>query len=208
MFKLTHSLPERYWVACSGGVDSMAALHFLSRPSSRKRLCGVAHINHGTGEYADKAQKFVEDYCQDNKIFFLTATVTSAPLSGDSPEDFWRTARYSVLKSVPNEWPVVLGHNFDDCVEEYLMCTLVRGYTGTIAYQYKNCVRPFRLWKRKDIEGYVERNNIPYIEDPSNADTRFKRNFIRHEIAPKALELNPGLYKIVRQLMYKQERKE
>jgi len=170
MFKLTHKLPDKYWVVCSGGIDSMSVLHFLNKPSSRDKLLGVIHVNHHTGAYSEKAEKFVVDYCKKNNIHILVGDIKGEPLSG-SKEEFWREARYAIFDKVPDGHPIILAHNFDDCLEEYIMCTMVRGFRGTIPYQRGRCIRPFRLWKRTDIENYTERYDVEYVEDPTNKNT-------------------------------------
>lgn len=197
--KLTHKLPRKYWIAVSGGIDSMAALHWLNKRSRRSSLLGLLHVNHNTGEFANEAEKFVRQFGLDNDIPVDVLSIKDNPPKGVSKEAWWRDKRYEFFKSF--EAPIILGHNFDDCLEEYIMCTMVRGYSSTIAYSNENCVRPFRLWKRKDISKYMRDNSFSHIEDPSNKETNFKRNYIRHEIVPKIKELNPGVYNIVRRLI-------
>ncbi len=53
----------------------------------------------------------------------------------------------------------------DDSLEEYIMCTMVRGFSGTIPYAHGNfCIRPFRLWKRRDIEIYAQSGFVDFSE--------------------------------------------
>ena len=85
------------------------------------------------------------------------------------------------------------------------MCMMVRGFQGTIPYSHGRCIRPFRLWKRKEIEEYAERHSVMFIKDPSNADTQYTRNYIRKNIVPHALKINPGLYKIVKRVIKVQD---
>ena len=202
MFKLTHPLPNKYWVAVSGGMDSMAVLNWLNKPSRRESLLGVMHVNHMTGFFANDAAQLVRLWCEQLNIKVKYLLLEEQPPQGESKEAWWRDRRYEFFHSV-NE-PVILAHNFNDCLEEYIMCTMVRGYQATIPYANKNCVRPFRLWKRADIENFMKWYGFPWEEDPSNQDTKYKRNFIRHEIVPKVLELNPGVFNIVERLIREQ----
>ena len=203
MFKLTHKLPRKYWVAVSGGIDSMSVLHWLRKPS-RNGLLGVVHIDHHT-RHAEDARKFVEDFCREERIECLTFEIEGIPPPGESKELYWREQRYHIFKNVlAGDDPVILAHNFDDCLEEYLMNVMVRGFMDTIPYSHARCVRPFRLWKKRDIAEYAFKNNVPFIVDPSNSDTRYKRNFIRKYIVPRALTLNPGIYNIVQKLIERQ----
>lgn len=180
----------------------MSALHFLRKPS-RNGLLGVVHINHGT-PHAKEAELFVKSFCKMTHLPIMSYKIPGDPPKGKSKECWWRDQRYSCFNSVLGKAPIILAHNFDDCLEEYLMCTIVRDYRGTIPYSHGRCIRPFRLWKRKDIEEYANRNSVMFIEDPSNKDTQFTRNYIRKNIVPHALKINPGLYKIVKRVMKEQ----
>lgn len=197
MFKLLYQLPEKCFVACSGGVDSMSALHFLAR-----RVDRVLHVNHNTGIFADHSEVLVKKYCERNNFPLTVHTISSHPPEGKSKEEWWREQRYNFFKQYDH--PVVLAHQLDDCVEEYLMCVLVRGFSSTIPYSHANCIRPFRMWPKEEIIAYAEKNGIPYVQDPSNQDVKYKRNYIRHKILPEVLNLNPGVANIVRRLMEKE----
>lgn len=206
-FKLTHPLPEKCLVAVSGGVDSMVALHWLDKVPGR--VAGVVHLNHNTGLFADRAESKVRGTVADLGIPFRGRKLHRGVEEGHSPENWWREQRYRWFKEVSaaqGNLPVVLAHHLDDCLEEYVLCTMVRGYQGTIPYRHGPCIRPFRLWKKKDILAYAQRERVDFLEDPTNKDTRFKRNLVRHRLTPELLELNPGLHKIVERLIWAQDR--
>lgn len=186
----------------------MSALHFLMQ--TKNRVVGVVHINHNT-EHAPRAEELVTAFCKQHGLPLIRRQIEGEPGKGVSLENFWRNHRHDAFRKVAWERKgpvIVLAHNFDECVEEYLMCTLVRGYRGTIPYRNGPCIRPFRLWKRVDIKNYVRRNKIPWIEDPSNHDHKFKRVWIRHKLMPHVRELNPGIYKIVRKVIEEQDLRE
>ena len=209
LFKLTHPLPEKVLVAVSGGVDSMAALHWLRR-GAKNRVCGIVHVNHGPpGDdlFADRAEALVLGVGQQLEIPVYVSKLKKCPGTG-SKEAWWRDQRYSFFRSVSQDngdLPIVLGHNFNDCLEEYLMCTLVRERFGTIPYAHAPCIRPFRLWKRESIQQYADRQPIAYLEDPSNKDLAYKRNYIRHVLVPSVLKLNPGIWNLVERALYEQD---
>jgi tRNA(Ile)-lysidine synthase len=209
-FKLTHSLPDKCLVAVSGGVDSMTALHWLNKVEGRVR--GVIHVNHGTGHFADQAEKLVRDAAHSLKLPIFFFHLTRDPEEGASLESYWRDQRYRFFKeasTISGNFPVALGHNFDDCLEEYIMCTMVRGFSGTIPYAHDPCIRPFRLWKRSEIEEYAKKHSIPWMEDPSNLDhTRFMRAKIRKLVAPRVRYLNPGVYNIVEKVISVQDERD
>jgi tRNA(Ile)-lysidine synthase len=199
MFRLTHALPKKCYVAVSGGRDSMAGLHFLMRKP--ERVAGVIHINHGTGKFADDAEKFVGNYCAEHSI---TCHTYDYKKNGKDTEESWRDFRYSVFHAF-DLLQVITAHQMDDCLEEYVICMTKRGYCGSIPYSNKNVIRPFRLWRRESINEYVEKNNIPFVEDPTNTDTKYLRNKVRHEVVPLLLEINQGIYNLVERAIIVQD---
>lgn len=208
-FKLTHPLPERCIVAVSGGVDSMSVLHFLGRVEGR--VAGVIHVNHASGEFAEDAEEMVTRICNENRIDLSVRRVRDHMGEGESREAFWREQRYRFFwdEYAIHNLPIILAHNMDDCLEEYIICTMIRGYTGTIPYKHGCCVRPFRLWKRRDIETYAQRHQIPFLHDPSNDDDcRFLRAKIRRRVAPRIKNLNPGIYNIVEKVIREQDERD
>lgn len=205
-FKLTHPLPSRCFLAISGGVDSMAALHWLTKVKGRVQ--GVVHVNHGTGDFANRAEEMVRKKVQDLSIPCYATRLVESPPPGASKEEWWREERYNWFDKVSSQnpgMPIVTAHNMDDCFEELIMCSMIRGYYSTIPYNRRgresNCIRPFRMWKRSDILEYAKKYNLEWIEDPSNRDTHFKRAHIRHKVVPLLLELNPGAYRIVEKVI-------
>ena len=64
--------------------------------------------------------------------------------------------------------------------------------------QKRDCyIRPFLQTKKKEFHAWCQRNNVPYVNDPTNTDIRFMRNYIRHEIMPHVLKINPGIHKVM-----------
>jgi len=190
MIKLQGKLPRKIGMAVSGGVDSMAALDFLKR----NHEVVVLHVNHGTG-HAEEAHAFVVKYCRQNDLEYLTHAVKGTTPPGRSREDWWREKRYSFLEKV-KDFPVVTCHHLDDCVETWLFSSL-HGNPKIIPYRRNHIVRPFRKTRKRDFELWAHVHNVPYLIDPSNDDTGFRRNYIRHEMMPHALEVNPGIHKMI-----------
>jgi len=193
MIKIQGKIPRKVYVACSGGVDSMAALDFLKRNHD----VFVLHFNHGT-DYGFKALEFVGNYCADNDIGFLT-NVTGQERekqARESQEEYWRSIRYDWLERC-TERQIVTGHHLDDCVETWVMSSM-HGTGKIIPYsRNERVLRPFRLTRKRDLELWASLNNVPYIEDDSNQDTCYTRNYIRHEMMPNVLQVNPGIHKTI-----------
>ena len=192
MIHLSFSPPKDVAVAVSGGCDSMAVLDFLRR----SRNVTALYFNHDT-EIADSAESLVEGYCIEHKIPLLIGHLDETPDKGTSLEDFWRHERYQFFKEVHGLLPVITCHHLDDVAETWLF-TALHGTPRLIPSRRDIYLRPFLETRKAVFEDWCDRKGVPYIEDPSNADTRFMRNYIRHEIMPKALRVNPGLHKVLR----------
>ena len=108
MLKLQGKLPREIYVACSGGVDSMAAVDFLRRNHD----VFVLHFNHGTA-HGKRAIEFVGNYCTDNDIPFLTNQPHAEWHDKDpreSKEEYWRRIRYDWLERCTNRQVVTAHH--------------------------------------------------------------------------------------------------
>jgi len=194
MIKLQGKLPKNIILACSGGVDSMAALDFLSRRHSVR----VIYVDHVT-EHSRRAAVFLSEYCRRNKIAYEYHSINGSKPQGVSQEEHWRNERYRVLNEATQAHgvPAVTCHHLDDCVETWLWSSL-HGEGKIIPYRRRDVVRPFRLTEKRNFRLWAEVNNVPWVEDDSNSDTCYTRNYIRHELMPHALEVNPGLHKVVK----------
>ncbi len=221
MIRLLGSIPKTVAVAVSGGSDSMAALDFLTNNTSRRVI--ALHFNHGT-VHGSEAEEFVRTHCQKAKIPLVTGSLSRTIKKGESKEAFWRSERYGFF----NSWlvdgrisfdqplsqshletffkaPIITCHHLDDAVETWVFTSL-NGKSRLIPHKRDQFIRPFLTTRKGDLDSWCERRNVPFIADPSNDDTSYMRNFIRHELIPKALHVNPGLHKVVRkkiELSYK-----
>ena len=189
MIRLSQKLPRKIAIAVSGGCDSMAALDFLRR--SHDVL--VLHYNHGS-RYADIAQNVVSNYCHQHKLQWRVARNTETVPKGESLENFWRTKRYEFFADARDDRQVITCHHLDDVVETWLF-TSMHGNPFLIPHVRECYVRPFLQTRKSVLEDWCMRKDVTFLEDPSNQDVRFMRNFIRHEVVPKVLHVNPGIYK-------------
>ena len=189
-------LPKQIYVAVSGGVDSVAALHFLNRGHS----VTAAHYVHDS-EYAAVEHQFVTQLCDQWGIPLVTAVQPAGMQPGESRESYWRTGRYSFFKQLPGT--VITGATLDDAVEWYIM-TCLRGEGHFMEYSNGNVCRPFLTTTKAELIGYARQNNLPWLEDPSNADiTAAKRNRIRANLMPEICQIEPGIFGIVKKRVIK-----
>jgi tRNA(Ile)-lysidine synthase len=189
MIKLLGDLPEQPTIALSGGVDSMAVADFIARSRSVR----AAFFHHGTPA-SHKGFELVSAYCQKRGWPLALGRISSPKGKVESPEEFWRNQRYSWLDTLGVG--VITAHHLDDCVETYLW-SMMHGTAKTIPYRRNKVIRPFLLTPKSELVDWASRNNVPWVEDDSNKDLSYTRNYVRHELVPKALHVNPGLHKVV-----------
>ena len=121
-------------------------------------------------------------------------TKTATLPAGVSPEEHWRNERYNWLTA--QDQTIVLAHHLDDCVESWVF-NMCNGKDYTIPYRHANCIRPFRLTPKIELEKWINQHEVKWANDPSNSDTAFKRNYIRNAVLPMVMNVNPGLPKVI-----------
>jgi tRNA(Ile)-lysidine synthase len=193
MIQVLTPLPQQLTVACSGGVDSMAAVDFLRRCHS----VTVAYFDHGTAQ-ATHCKLMLHRYCSQHHLSLITAEIEHTKPKHESEEEFWRNQRYDFLHSIPG--CVVTAHHLDDCVETYLF-NCMHGKHHTIPHVRGNVQRPFLTTAKSELISWCVRKSVPWVDDLSNNNLKYMRNLIRHEIVPQALKVNPGLRTVVRKMV-------
>jgi tRNA(Ile)-lysidine synthase len=193
MIHIQGRLEREVYVACSGGVDSMAVVDFLIKNHSVKLL----FFDHET-ENSRNALEFIrERYEPSISLAGMVLEVNSIQRlknKSESWEEYWREQRYSWFHSFDKE--IITCHHLDDCMETWLFSSL-HGEGKIIPYRNKNVIRPFRLNRKQTFINWCRNKNVPWIEDSSNEDTRYMRNYIRHEMMPKVQYVNPGFAKVI-----------
>lgn len=190
---------SRIVVAVSGGADSVALLHALVSLGTEWRLTlHIAHLDHGLRPDSARDAAFVQGLGARLRIpTTIERRCVSAicATEGWSLEDGARRIRYQVLLEVARRHSasrVALAHTADDQAETVLL-RLVRGtgLTGLSAMPITRrleddvwIVRPLLEVWRRDVVAYLAGVGLAYREDPTNADERFVRNRIRHELLP------------------------
>jgi tRNA(Ile)-lysidine synthase len=188
---------ETVLIACSGGPDSATLLDALARLAPPRRLdLHVAHVDHGLREGSAAEADAVSALARARAIPFHSLRVAVEP--GGSLQDRARVARHAGLRACAAEVgasAVALGHTADDQAETVLMRAL-SGATPralrAMSPRDGRLARPLlRVWRAQTI-AYCEALSLAVLDDPSNADPRFLRSRVRHELIPALEEVFPA----------------
>jgi tRNA(Ile)-lysidine synthase len=172
-------------LALSGGVDSVTLLHLLHRlaPAAGYELAAI-HVNHGLSAKAEQWVEFCATLCQAKGIPLTIERVVVERASRDGLEAAARRARHAAFARAYGDF-VVLGHHRGDQAET-LLFNLLRGTglagSAAMAPRQRRLLRPLLAVSRAEIETYAREQGLDWIDDESNRDTGFSRNFLRHEI--------------------------
>jgi len=184
--------------AVSGGADSVALLRAVAalKTGGAGRLC-VAHFNHKLRDEAEDDERFVVALCKQLGLSCETGFGHVAQLAADASEGIEpaaRRARYEFLKETAGRLGarfVLTAHTADDQAETILhrivRGTGIAGLAGmsrTRRLGHATLLRPLLSVRRRELEEYLRDIGQPFREDSSNADRRFTRNRIRHELLP------------------------
>jgi tRNA(Ile)-lysidine synthase len=152
----------------------------------------VATFDHRTGSHASRAARLVQRRAERARLKCVIGVATKR----GTRESEWREERWRFLRATAASLnaPVFTAHTLDDQIETVFMRILrdagPRGLAGLFAES--DIVRPFLELTRTDLEGYAQRNRIPFVEDPSNASRAYLRNRVRHDLLPAMTRLRPG----------------
>ncbi len=193
---------EEIWVSCSGGVDSIAGAHFIL--TKLKKKVKLFHFNHRLRAQNWEMERAVKAFSANFGLPLEVRRASDDFTSSAPGEAECRKVRYDALVQVVGDDKVVMFHHLDDCVESYLM-NCMNGVPEhcpiPISTEFGNTkiVRPFMLTPKNVFEKWAQTCGLEdyIVEDETNTSTEFRRNWVRHELRPKAEEHYPGLRKIV-----------
>lgn len=202
--------------AVSGGADSIAMLHILYRLRDKLGFAlAAAHYNHRLrGAESDRDQRFVEQFvrlcCGEHRLRDGTVlpavplytgsgdVAAQAKVRGTGIEETARDMRYAFLRQTAAEAGadrIATAHTASDNVETILF-HLARGSglrgLGGILPRRAEIIRPLLTTTRQEVEDYLRRHSLPYMEDSTNQDDGYTRNRIRHQVLPVLEDISPG----------------
>ena len=176
----------------SGGVDSVVLLHLLHQLAPRYswRLSAL-HVHHGISPHADTWAAFCKDLCARYSIPFQVEQVDIAPLREHGIEAAARHLRHAALDRQPVDF-IALAHHQDDQAETLLLQLLrgagLRGASAMPLIRQRNGqptqLRPLLDVARSELQVYAQQHALQWLEDESNLDETYPRNFMRHRVLP------------------------
>lgn len=190
-------------VAVSGGKDSVALIHFLRQNAKKLNINVIAlNVEHGIrGDNSVRDTEFVKKFCKNFSLPLLTYSVDSlkyAEKHSVSVEQAARKLRYDCFYNAifNNKCDVVAtAHHKKDNFESVLLNlfrgTGLKGLAGINDNYNDKIIRPLLDVSKSEIESYIQNQNLPFVDDETNADTCYTRNALRHLIIPKIEKLFP-----------------
>lgn len=186
---------ETVGVACSGGIDSMCLLVALNEISRELNFKVIAvNVDHCIRETSAKDSEFVVNFCKKNDIPVKAFKIDALKLAQDkkiSVELAAREARYKIFNSLVDKGivdKIALGHHMVDQAETILLNILrgsgLSGASGMSEIRDNRFIRPMLRVSKTEIGAYVANNEIPYVEDETNKDNEYSRNYLRNVLLP------------------------
>ena len=179
----------RFIVAYSGGLDSHVLLHLMH---ASQLNCRAVYIDHGLQVASKDWADHCASVCDQLNIPFQSVSVDAHPDKGESPEASARTARYQALADQIQSGDVLLTAQHIQDQSETLLLQMLRtsGPAGLAAMPVSKVfaagihIRPLLNTDRTELEAYANQHQLTWVEDPTNTDQRYDRNFFRQAIFP------------------------
>lgn len=201
IFRQNHLLqPGHHFIAAvSGGIDSVVLCELLHQANIP---FAIAHCNFGLrGEESERDEAFVKSLSEKYSVqLFVNRFNTKefATLNKLSIQEAARELRYNwftALKKENGAKHFLLAHHANDNIETVLMHffrgTGLHGLTGIPAFSPSGGFRPLLSFTRKEIENFAAENKLNWVEDSSNASSKYTRNFFRNELLPLVQKVYP-----------------
>ncbi len=197
---LTTTPPKRFLIALSGGLDSTVLAHMLSTTRQQHgHLLMAIHVDHRMQADSRSWARHCERFAAELDLEFACEVVSVDMDGGDGPEAAARDARYAALERHVADGDWLLGAHHEGDQAETLLLNLLRGsgpagLAGMRAMRrFANgwLTRPLLGVSRDELVAYAAREKLNWIDDPSNEDRGYDRNFLRSDVLPRLNERWP-----------------
>ena len=185
--------PPSCCVALSGGLDSTVLIAALAAESAGLGIpLRAVHVDHGLHRDSELWSRRSAELARKLGLSCEIARVDARPVAGESPEATARELRYAALAARLRPGEVLLtAHHGDDQLETVLLQWLRGGGLAAVAgmrplsgFGPGWLARPLLGWTRAELRDWAAQERLEWLEDPSNADPRFDRNYLRLEVLP------------------------
>ena len=209
---------EKILIAFSGGPDSVFLYNLLNFLKEEYFLeISLTYINHNLREDVKDDLKFVKNFSEENEVPLYIESVNVRKYATENKKSIELSARelrYEAIEKVLqniNYDKIATGHNLDDNIETFifrlLRGTSLKGLKG-IPEERENIIRPILQFEKKEILNCLQENKKNYIIDYTNNENDYTRNYIRNEIFPMFVNINPNFRNKINELIHEMNDRE
>ena len=209
---------EKILIAFSGGPDSVFLYNLLNFLKEEYLLeISLVYINHNLRKDVEDDLKFVKNFSEENEVPLYIESVNVRKYATDNKKSIELSARelrYEAIEKVLqniNYDKIATGHNLDDNIETFifrlLRGTSLKGLKG-IPEKRENIIRPILQFEKKEILNCLQENKKNYIIDYTNNENDYTRNYIRNEIFPMFVNINPNFRNKINELIHEMNDRE
>ena len=202
---------EKILIAFSGGPDSVFLYNLLNFLKEEYFLeISLTYINHNLRKDVEDDLKFVKNFSEENEVPLYVESVDVRKYATENKKSIELSARelrYEAIEKVLqniNYDKIATGHNLDDNIETFifrlLRGTSLKGLKG-IPEKRENIIRPILQFEKKEILNCLQENKKNYIIDYTNNENDYTRNYIRNEIFPLFVNINPNFRNKINELI-------
>ena len=202
---------EKILIAFSGGPDSVFLYNLLNFLKEEYFLeISLTYINHNLREDVKNDLKFVKNFSEENDVPLYVESVDVRKYATENKKSIELSARelrYEAIEKVLqniNYDKIATGHNLDDNIETFIF-RLLRGTSlkglKVIPEKRENIISPILQFEKKEILNCLQENKKNYIIDYTNNENDYTRNYIRNEIFPLFVNINPNFRNKINELI-------
>ena len=200
---------QNIYIALSGGVDSVVLFNELTKLKKEIGFHLTAiHVNHNVQKDSHEWKDFCAEMCKENQIKFVSRTLRKKNKNISNLEKKLREERYKIFQNISDKNSILfMGHHLDDVIETFFLRALRgSGIDGLSSIPEQRSlgdgklIRPFLNISKSDLLLRAKKEKLKFIDDPSNKDNSFDRNYLRNIVLPRIEKRWPSYRKNLNQL--------
>ena len=200
---------QNIYIALRGGVDSVVLFNELTKLKKEIGFHLTAiHVNHNVQKDSHEWKDFCAEMCKENQIKFVSRTLRKKNKNISNLEKKLREERYKIFQNILDKNSILfMGHHLDDAIETFFLRALRgSGIDGLSSIPEQRSlgdgklIRPFLNISKSDLLLRAKKEKLKFIDDPSNKDNSFDRNYLRNIVLPRIEKRWPSYRKNLNQL--------